>query len=384
MDYHVKFFYLLPRHESEFIQHIVNEMMQKLSSKSSSITKNFVGIESTMAKLIPSYLDFENSICMIGIYGMGGLGKTTLARVIYDEFRSHFEGFSFIANVREDSKIQGLPQLQQQLLADILEDQNIKIRNVYEGVDMIKKRLCHKKVLLVIDDVDRLDQLDKLVGEQDWFGLGSWIIITTRDEHVLVQHGVHKRYKPEVLNNEDASKLFCLKAFKMEQPKEGYMQLSQEVVKYANGLPLALVTLGSFLVGRTIDEWKSALKSFKKTKGDIFDILKISYDGLEEMWKEIFLDIACFFRRRKKDQVIQILENCDFDAIIGISVLVERSLLTVDDGEYLGMHDLLAEMGQKIIRFESGWNLGKQSRLWLTEDLLHVLKNNMVRKMIKL
>ncbi|XP_030924500.1 TMV resistance protein N-like [Quercus lobata] len=284
---------------------------------------------------------------------------------------------------REDSKMKGLPQLQQQLLADILGDQNIKIRNVYEGVDMIKKRLCHKKVLLVIDDVDRLDQLDKLAGEQDWFGLGSWIIITTRDEHVLVQHGVHKRYKPEVLNNEDASKLFCLKAFKMEQPKEGYMQLSQEVVNYANGLPLALVTLGSFLVGRTVDEWKSALKSFKKTKGDIFDILKISYDGLEEMWKEIFLDIACFFRRRKKDQVIQILENCDFDAIIGISVLVERSLLTVDDGEYLGMHDLLAEMGQKIIRFESGGNLGKQSRLWLTEDLLHVLKNNMATDEIR-
>ncbi|XP_065633588.1 disease resistance protein RPV1 [Quercus suber] len=376
--------HLQNRHESEFIQHIVNEMMEKLSSKSSSITKNFVGIESTMAKLIPSYLGFENNVCMLGIYGMGGLGKTTLARVIYDEFRSHFEGSSFIANVREDSKIHGLPQLQQQLLADILEDQNINIRNVYKGVDMIKKRLHFKKVLLVIDDVDRLDQLEKLAGEQDWFGLGSWIIITTRDEHVLVQHEVHKRYKPEVLNNEYASKLFCLKAFKMEQPKEGYMQLSQEVLKYANGLPLALVTLGSFLVGRKIDEWKSALKSFKKTKGDIFDILKISYDGLEDMWKEIFLDIACFFRRRKKDQVIQILENCDFDAIIGISVLVERSLLTVDDGEYLGMHDLLAEMGQKIIRFESGGNLGKQSRLWLNEDLLHVLKNNMVRKMTKL
>ena len=143
-----------------------------------------------------------------------------------------------------------------------------------------------------------------MAGEHDWFGLGSWIIITTRDEHVLVQHGVLKIYKPNEVDDDDASTLFCLKAFKKEQPEEGYMQLSKKVVKYDSGLPLALVTLGSFLVGRSIDEWQSALNSFKKTKGEIFDILKISYDGLEEMWKEIFLDIACFFRGHKKDGVI--------------------------------------------------------------------------------
>ena len=94
-----------------------------------------------MTKFIPSYLGFENNVRMIGIYGMGGLGKTTLARVVYDEFHSHFEGSSFIANVREDSKKHGLPHLQQQLLANILEDRKIDIRNVYEGVEMIKKRL---------------------------------------------------------------------------------------------------------------------------------------------------------------------------------------------------------------------------------------------------
>uniref|UniRef100_A0A7N2MFS5 ADP-ribosyl cyclase/cyclic ADP-ribose hydrolase n=2 Tax=Quercus lobata TaxID=97700 RepID=A0A7N2MFS5_QUELO len=358
-------------------------MMEKLSSKSSSITKNLVGIESTMAKLIPLYLGFENNVCMIGIYGMGGLGKTTLARVVYDEFCGHFEGSSFITNVREDSKKHGLPQLQQQLLVDILEDKNIHIGNVYDGVDIIKKRLCCKKVLLVIDDVDHLDQLEKLVGEHGWFGLGSWIIITTRDEHVLIQHGVLKRYNPNGLNNGDALKLFCLKAFKNEQPKEGYMQLSQNVVEYANGLPLALVTFGSFLVGRTIYEWQSALESFKKTKGEIFDILKISYDGLEKEWKEIFLDIACFFRGMNKDEVIQILQNCGFDAIIVISVLVERSLLTVDDNRCLGMHDLITEMGQKIIRFESSGNRGKQSRLWFIEELLHVLENNMATEAIQ-
>ena len=278
-------------------------------------------MESTVPKMIPLYLAFENNVYMIGIYGMGGLGKTTLARIVYDEFYSHFEGSSFIANVREDSQKHGLPRLQKQLLVDILKDKEINIQNVYEGVDMIKKRLCRKKVLLIIDDVNHLDQLEKLVGEKNWFGLGSWIIITTRDKHVLVQHEVLKRYKPKVLNNDDASKLFCLKAFKMEQPKEGYVQLSQKVVEYANGLPLALVTLGSYLVGRSIDQWKSALNSFKRTKGEIFDILKISYDGLEEMWKEIFLDIACFFRGMEKEQVIEILEDCGFDARIGISVL---------------------------------------------------------------
>ena len=185
-------------------------------------------MESTIAKMIPLYLGFENNVYMIGIYGMGGLGKITLARIVYDQFYSHFEGSSFIANVWEDSQKHGLPRLQKQLLVDILKEKEINIQNVYEGVNMIKKRLCRKKVLLVIDDVNHLEQLEKLVGEKNWFGLGSWIIITTRDEHVLVQHGVLKRYKLKVLNNDDALKLFCLKAFKMEQPKEGYMQLSQK------------------------------------------------------------------------------------------------------------------------------------------------------------
>ena len=359
-------------------------MMKKLSSKISSTTKNLVGIESSVKELISSYIGFKNNVGMIGIYGIGGLGKTTLARHVYDNFHNHFEGSSFIANVREGSKNLCLHKLQQQLLRDILEDKNIVINNAYDGEQMIKSRLRYKKVLLVIDDVDQLYQLKNLVGDLSWFGKGSCIIITTRDERVLIQHGVLQRHEPTLLKNDNALKLFCLKAFQMEQPKVGYMQLSQEVVKYANGLPLALVTLGYFLAERKIDDWQIALESFKKSKGEIFEILKISYDGLDERWKEIFLDIACFFRGFGKDRVIQILENFDFEARFGISVLMEKSLITLNGNKCLGMHDLQQEMGEKIVRFESGGNLGMQSRLWLTEDLDHVLKNNMVRKMTKL
>ena len=149
---------------------------------------------------------------------------------------------------------------------------------------MIKSNLQWKRVLVVLDDVNQLEQLEKLVGEYGWFGEGSWIIITTRDEHLLLQHEVHKIYKPNTLNVHDTLKIFCLKAFKNEQPGEGYVQLSENVISYAKGLLLALVTLGSFLFGRTMDEWQSALDNLKKNpKSEIFDILKLSYDGLEKM-----------------------------------------------------------------------------------------------------
>ena len=240
----------------------MEQILQNLSSSFSSIANDLVGIDSSVEELFNSYLDRRNNVCMIGVCGMGGSRKTTLARVIYEKFHSYFEGSSFIANVRECSKRLDLLQLQQLLLADFLEERNVDIRNVYHGVDMIKERLCRKKVLIVLDDVNKLDQLENLVGDHGWFGLGSLIIITTRDKNLLVHHGVHNIYKPNPLNSDDALKLFFLKAFKNEQPKEGYMQLSQEVVRYANGHPLAVKTFGSFLFGRTMDVWQSALDRF--------------------------------------------------------------------------------------------------------------------------
>ena len=101
------------------------------------------------------------------------------------------------------------------------------------------------------------------------------------------------------------------------------------------------------------------------------------------MWQDIFLDIACYFKGERKDRVIEILENCGFDARIGISVLMDKSLLSIENKK-LWMHDLLQEMGREIICRESPDEPGERSRLWLCKDLLHVLTNSMVRIIAKL
>ncbi|XP_052290040.1 disease resistance protein RUN1-like [Citrus sinensis] len=289
-----------------------------------------------------------------------------------------FDGSSFLADVREICDKEGsVISLQKQLLSDLLKLADNSIRNVYDGVNMIGSRLRHKKVLLLIDDVADVEQLRGLAGKRDWFGPGSRIIITTRDEHLLKLHRVEEVYKLEALNFDEAFRLFCLKAFDTYKPLEEYSELAKCFVKYASGLPLAVDVLGSFLFGRPVDQWRSTQERLKRDpENKILDILQISFDGLKEAEKNIFLDVACFYKWENRDYVSKILDSCGFDPIIGISVLIEKSLLTVRENDRLWMHDLLQEMGQQIVRRQSPDEPGRRSRLWEEADVSHVLSQN--------
>ncbi|XVE83988.1 hypothetical protein DITRI_Ditri16bG0132900 [Diplodiscus trichospermus] len=316
---------------------------------------------------------------------MGGIGKTTLARVAYTQMSPYFEGKSFLADVREVSEKYGLVSLQKQLLSQILLEEGFNLFNVHEGIAMISHRLSHKKVLIVIDDADNIQHLKYLVGRLDWFGLGSKIIVTTRDEHLLRSYQVNDIYKPTTLDDNEALSLFNLKAFGSDTVQENhFVELSKQVVEYANGLPLALEILGSFLCGRDASQWRSAIERLKRdSKEEIHDRLKVSFDGLEETEKNIFLDIACFFNGEEKDFVINVLDGCDFFSNIGIDVLTKKCLIKVDEGNKLWMHDLLQEMGRKIVRQKSPDEPGKRCRLWEEKDVNHVLTQNTASEVIE-
>ncbi|KDP34368.1 hypothetical protein JCGZ_11251 [Jatropha curcas] len=364
-------------HESKFIEKIVEDVLSKLNYNYFDVAKHPVGIDSRVTDVI-SLLSLDiNDVSIVGIHGMGGIGKTTIAKAVFNHLCHGFEGSSFLLNVREVSEqTNGLVKLQKQLLSDTLKSNKFKIYNIDSGISLIKQRLCAERVLVVLDDLDQLEQLDALVGEGNWFGLGSRIIITTRDEHLLAQLELVEKYKVNILNRDESLQLFSKHAFKKTHPLEEYVDLSNSVVDYVGGLPLGLEVLGSYLCNRTIPEWESAVQKLRKIPHwQIQKKLRISFDTLDDdKVKDIFLDIACFFTCKDKDSVLKILEDCGFFPEIGISVLIQRSLLTIDYENRLIMHDLLRDMGREIIREMSPNHPGKRSRLWFHEDVLKVLK----------
>jgi hypothetical protein len=247
--------------------------------------------------------------------------------------------------------------------------------------------MSNKKVLLVVDDVDHHNQLEKLVGNKSWFGEGSRIIVTTRDEHLLIEHDIELSFEVNRLDNSDALELFSHNALKKDQPEEGFLELSNCFVNYAEGLPLALEILGGFLYKRDLKEWNSALDKLKQIPNPtIFHKLKLSYDALDDMQKDVFLDVAFFHKGMEKGRVIEMLDRSGFCGYIEIAVLIEKSLLTIDAHNKVGMHGLVQEMAWEIVCQEceplSRDEPGLRSRLCHRNDVFHIFMRNTVRRYV--
>ncbi|TQD93885.1 hypothetical protein C1H46_020499 [Malus baccata] len=316
-----------------------------------------------------------DDVRVVGIWGMGGLGKTTIARAVYDEIACQFEACCFLENVKEGFMNHGELHMQKKLLSSISGNKVGSSDISKNGFQVMLKNLGHKKLLVVVDDVDKLAQIEALLGKEHSFGGGSRIIITTRDWQLLSIADVI--YSPKVFNDAGALELFRRYAFRTKQSTKDYDNLSRRVIEYAQGLPLALKVLGAFLYNKTVSEWEDVLEKIRKIpQREIHDVLKTSFDGLDDAEKDIFLDIACFFKGMQKDYAIEILDGCGFYPHTGIRVLIDRALITVSWWGTLEMHDSLQEMGREIVRQESIKVPGRRSRLWSYGDVHHVLTQN--------
>ncbi|KAF8020084.1 hypothetical protein BT93_G0704 [Corymbia citriodora subsp. variegata] len=308
---------------------------------------------------------------------MGGIGKTTLANIIFNQLCPRFgKNCSFLEDVSKMAKRKGLKTLQEKLLCDIsFFGVACKILDIDHDINMIGETICNKKMLIVLDDVDEAYQIQKLIGEQPLYP-GTRILVTTRDKSVLNIRGFKYKFEPYEmvqLSDKDRIKLFSRHAFNDDSPPDDYYTLSRKIISTADGLPLALQVIGSSLFRENREIWVECLDKLEEAPHkDVLATLKISYDALERNEQEIFLDIACFFIGENKTNPMYMWKECKFYPEGAIEVLINKCMIKELDDDSLWMHKQFRDLGRVIAK-------DQHTRLWDIDDIIDKLNSTEIK-----
>ncbi|XP_015573825.1 disease resistance protein SUMM2 [Ricinus communis] len=262
-----------------------------------------VGLDSMFEKVWRSIEDKSSGI--IGLYGLGGVGKTTLLKKINNQFSNTTHDFDVVIWVAVSKQIN--VENIQEVIRNKLEIGNsiwINRSDELERAIEIYRVLRRKKFVLLLDDVwERLD-LSKVGVPFPGNNNESRVIFTTRSEEVCGYMEADRRFRVECLAEQDALNLFQkMVGEDTLSSHQEIPQLAQIVAKKCQGLPLALITTGRAMASRKKpQEWKYAMKAlqsypskFSGMEDHVFPILKFSYDSLnDETVKTCFLYCSLF------------------------------------------------------------------------------------------
>ncbi|KAH7431133.1 hypothetical protein KP509_08G031500 [Ceratopteris richardii] len=343
------------------------------------------------------------SLQCFGLVGMGGAGKTTLAMSIYNKIHSKFEGSFFSVNTRaevQDKGRLGLVAVQKRILANLLRSkEDVTINDEVHGKAVLSKKLNNVIALVILDDVDDERHLDALYKPlQSSLGAKSVVIITTRDRKILESAEATKTFDIEGLGKEMSKWLFNWHAFMRPKPPVELEEVSERVIEACNGLPLALKVVGSHLYNVNDKPcWEESFTYLQKNNSKIFDVLRISFDGLQNDEKEVFLDICCFLIDEGEDLACAVLNACygmgrtylhELESKCLVSTYVdydENNWLRRIEFDYdenkrvrrIRVHDLLRDMGRWIIRRE------RRDRAWDEETTSEILQDERARASLR-
>lgn len=330
------------------------------------ISKSVFGMEESMNKVINLLdIDSEESLITVAICGMAGVGKTSLAKAVHNHIYHKFDATCFVYDVRHQAQhTNGIAKMQRHILKDLVKFKD-KVNDEAHGQSLMRDRLRSIRALVILEYVDDSKQLESLRG--DWYGPGSRILVITLD-HQLLNDGQVKVHKMQGLDKEQALEPFSWHAFMRDRPGEGYEKLSQRAVDICNGRPLLLEVLGALLYNKDTSYWVKTFEILKTSVNqDKYSVLRLCYDGLNSEQKEMFLDMACLFIGRKRESVISFWEASHCDPTKGLTDMILKSLISLDEDNRFAMHSELRDMGRAIVAEESTVP-GDHSRLWKPEE----------------
>ncbi|KAF7114292.1 hypothetical protein RHSIM_RhsimUnG0090600 [Rhododendron simsii] len=374
---------VIQMHQFEFVVTQVERPIEAETETCPSMnTRRIIGREGDKEKLVCLLLSsgYKENVPIIPVVGIGGLGKTTLAQLVYDDHRikNHFTKRLWVC-ISNDFDIK-------RILLKILQADGDNWHGSFskEGLQQLQKRvtklISDDKFLLFLDDVwnedvvkwNRLGDL-LITGER-----GSRIVVTTRSETValIVRTSNMEPYKLRGLSNNECLTILVKLAFTEgeEENHEHLINIGKEIVEKCGGVPLAVVTLGSLLLTkRDKRDWlyvrNSEMRALVQSEDDILPILKLSYDQMPPNLKNCFAYCSLF----EKDEIIdgkklvyawmaqgfiQCLDGAKELEDIGegyILELVRRSFLEPYDGrampggrEHYKMHNLVHDLAQYV------------------------------------
>lgn len=325
------------------ISKIIKDVSNELPS---SDFDRLVGIETHVERMKTMICLETDEVKIVGIWGPAGIGKTTIARALYQEVSCNFQLKFYMENhegaynrtTRDPARLQ--EHLENEIYCGVLDHRGMKIPDLQE----VQFRLKHQRVLLVLDDVcsRELEALGDLI---QVLRFGSKVIVINENPNTLRDNGINQMYKASFPSQEEAQQIFSHSAFGQSSPPRGYLKHVVEVAKLVAPFPLALKVLGSALRGKSKEEWRMTPAKLKNyvSKNDVEKAIRYAYDGLSEKHKYLFCSLRGSKRWCKNDAMFS-LAGRDWDVEEGIQTLADLALISISSEGGILVHHVVEKL----------------------------------------
>ncbi|KAG0605328.1 hypothetical protein M758_9G049500 [Ceratodon purpureus] len=370
--------------ETDLVTAIVREVSELASKPLPLDVGDYVfGTEEVVDGIIQKHKE----VSILVLWGMGGIGKSTLARELYNRMREEFAASCYVEDLKsyyvQDSKNKvirddDIVKVQKHILKYLCPGEGLEVENKHKGKVILEERLSKKRILVVLDDVPDNGELYYWISRK-MLTEGSMCIVTTRNRRVVeklnnfdMKEAVHF-HEVQGLGSEDSEHVFASYAFDgyWNYKPPGFGELVAEISEACRGVPLVLKVCGALLKGmEEAGFWSEVLMELKSGTFDddgISDCLKISFNALDQEYQDMFLDITCVLLGKPRDMAILAWKSHGWYPIMGIQILVDMALVTVDDCGCFRMHDHLRDMGRQILKEQR--SKGVINRLSMPESL---------------